>query len=160
MKKECVVCGKEIFGQPHKKYCSHKCLDHAYYERNKKKIINKINQWKKDNPLKLKSYNKKAMKKLREKGYFKERLKEYYHTNKNVHDSRSRTLKILKGQSYKIPDLPTNFNQCKNCGSIENLQIHHEIYPLKKKEIVKAINKSKIYYLCKRCHKKHHNSVI
>jgi len=33
-----------------------------------------------------------------------------------------------------------------------NLQIHHEIYPIKRIDIEKAIIDGKIYFLCKPCH--------
>jgi len=83
--------------------------------------------------------------------------KKYYQKNKEKHNSRTNTSKIIKGQSYTKPIFPKDFFQCKKCGSKEKLQIHHEIYPQNKKEIVKSINNNEIYYLCKKCHKKTHS---
>ena len=128
-----------------------------YYQKNKEKIKLKVRDWENKNPERKKEISKKAIKKLQDQGYFKNAMKKYYQKNKEKHNSRTNTSKIIKGQSYTKPIFPKDFFQCKKCGSKEKLQIHHEIYPQNKKEIVKSINNNEIYYLCKKCHKKTHS---
>ena len=43
--------------------------------------------------------------------------------------------------------------KCKKCSATDKLQIHHEIYPITKKGIIKAIKEGKIYFLCRKHHK-------
>jgi len=81
--------------------------------------------------------------------------RKYYRKNKQKYMSRIATLLYVNGKTrsnytFKKIDGPEKI--CKSCGSKENLQIHHEIYPTKKKEIIKAIENGYIYYLCKTCH--------
>lgn len=73
-----------------------------------------------------------------------------YHINKPQWNCRSITRCIVNGwggyRKYEIP-----FKKC-SCGSTENLEIYHEIYPKSSKEIKQAIDDKKIYYKCRRCH--------
>ena len=155
--KKCIVCNKEFKEiRSNQKYCSHKCMDHVYYLKHKKQIKDKVREWEINNPIRKKINDKKAIQKLVDQGYFKKAMKKYYLKNKDKHDSRNHTLNIINAKGYNPIELPKDFYQCKDCGSKENLQIHHEIYPKSKKEITDAINNNKIYYMCKICHKKAH----
>jgi hypothetical protein len=51
-------------------------------------------------------------------------------------------------------NLPMCFFACKVCGDIENIEIHHEVYPQNKYAILRAIHMEKIYMLCHKCHRK------
>ena len=50
--------------------------------------------------------------------------------------------------------------ECKECGSKEILEIHHEIYPERSKEVKKAMDEGRIYYLCRSCHGRRNSHVI
>ncbi len=73
-----------------------------------------------------------------------------YYKNKDKWKSRNNTLRILKSKKYS----GILYKKCNHCPNLKDLQIHHEIYPAKTKEIIKAIEDWKIYYLCKKCHLK------
>lgn len=114
--------------------------EYYYKNKNNKKYIIKqkvkFNKWRK---LKRKRFN--------------ELMMNSYKKNKDKWYSRTYTLNIVNGRNkskkYEIKD-----KFCKVCGSKENLEIHHEIYPRLKTDIIKAIDNKKIYFLCKKCHKK------
>lgn len=112
--------------------------ERKHYQKNKDKeefIIKrrkKANKWSKNNRQK-----------------YKEQRKRYYNKNKLKVFSRVVTRRVLKFKN--IPVL-INFS-CKKCGSVKNLQIHHEIYPTSRKEIRQAIKEGKIYFLCKKHHR-------
>jgi len=116
------------------------------YYANKSKWLARIKDWKRRNPEKCKAYRKNTF----SKWYYKEGgkkwmvdyMKKYYHKHKDKQRSRSTTYKL---KSYLKP-------KCNNCGTKDKLKIRHEIYPLTKPEIIKAIKKKKIYYLCSKCH--------
>lgn len=76
--------------------------------------------------------------------------KNEYKKNPNKWNCRTSTYNILK--KISIP------KKCKICNSIENIEIHHEIYPSSLEGIKSAIKKEKIYYLCIRHHRKKHSS--
>lgn len=60
--------------------------------------------------------------------------------------SRGRTWVLInRGTILKI-------KKCRICGSKENLEIHHDVYPTKDTEIIKAVKEGKIYFLCKDHH--------
>lgn len=129
--------------------------------------------WRKKNPEKVKKYNERDRKKYQKeknkeefiikrrikfnkwkeknKQRYKELRKNYYNKNKSKVWSREITRRVLK---FKNKPISIKY-KCKKCGSIKNLQIHHEIYPFNRKEIREAIKKGKIYFLCKKHHKHH-----
>lgn len=76
----------------------------------------------------------------------KEVLKSYYR-DKNKWNSRRYTLELSKKGVIILNE------RCK-CGSIKNMEIHHEEYPGKKREIIIAADKKLIYKLCRKCHSK------
>jgi len=126
----------------------HRELALKYYYENKSKMLVKIKNWKLKNPEKEKKYRKKYFSKWyakkRNKTWMKKYMREYYFKNSKKQISRNIT--------YKIKNMITP--ECKNCGIKENLQIHHEIYPIVVQEVIDAIKSNQIYYLCKPCHKK------
>lgn len=77
-----------------------------------------------------------------------------YENNKIKWHSRMITKQLENNKKIKIN------KKCNHCGSIKDLQIHHEIYPTKIEEIKKALNNGKIYYLCRSCHGKEGRKTI
>lgn len=159
--KTCVVCRKELIGRG-RFYCCEKCRSRDYYSnvsgRNKfgKEYFNKKSiRWKKKNPKKWKESIKKGFNKFRteKRERFNWLMLEGYKRNRKKCDSRTRTLKLLKGTN-KYVKYNLLKKECKICKSKDNLQVHHEIYPTIAKEIRKALDKREIYYLCKKCHNK------
>ncbi len=156
VKKLCKYCSKEIFA-PKRKFCSKSCKDSwRYYNITsvKEKMLETTKRWNKLNPEKCKKSNKKACDKFRKEKpeRFNELMMNGYRRDKDKWNSRSRTGKFfMRYRNYLI-------KECKKCKSKENLEIHHEIYPIKTKEIKKAIDEGKIYYLCLKCHgrRNHH----
>ncbi len=76
-------------------------------------------------------------------------MNDHYHKNKDKHISRSATGNIINGRGYN------KYNPMKmecSCGSKENLEVHHEVYPKSSKDIKKAMDERKIYYKCRKCH--------
>lgn len=150
--KKCIVCGEKLTGFA-RKYCSIKCHRKNDYKINKDRYVERARNWEKRNPEKSKKIRKKAMLKFRteKRERFNELMRKSFRKNRNKFYSRYQTNKMLKKcKSNKI--FPREV--CKNCKSKENLEIHHEVYPRKWKEIRKAILRKKIYYLCSSCHKK------
>ena len=68
-------------------------------------------------------------------------------------NSRQLTSFIVRGngksRKYEISN-----KFCKLCKIEIDLEIHHETYPKTTKEIKKAIDEGKIYFLCRGCHLK------
>ena len=150
---------------------------HKFYLRNKEKINKKNNEYRKNH----KEQYQKWQKYYRTIWYPLNRNrmcahnKKNYLKNKSKYLSRVLTYKVFNGEPdifYKgkrnrraygpIINIP---KKCKKCDSKINLQIHHEIYPPKKKEIINAVNDGKIYYLCNQCHPKgrpcpHHHELV
>lgn len=144
--KRCLNCKKKI-ESPKIMYCSKKCNGRCHYLKNKEKYYESTRKWEEKNPEKRKEIAKKSFKKFRteQRERFNKLMMRSYQRNKKKWHCRSFTKEITK--KYPIPN-----QLCKKCKSKENLQIHHEIYPTKKKAIEKAIDDGQIYYLCKKCH--------
>lgn len=72
----------------------------------------------------------------------------------------TKSLIWCRGNHLELYGIQGSFFRCHNkeCDTIENLTIHHEIYPKTKWGIIRAINTGKIYMLCKECHNKLHQS--
>ena len=74
-----------------------------------------------------------------------------YRKNKDKWYSRNVTNKVINGKGH-YRKYPIKDKFCKSCGSKDDLEVHHEIYPTNVKEIKKAIDKGLIYYKCRKCH--------
>lgn len=118
------------------------------YLNDKQKYITRSTSWQKDNPERYKILRKRATINFASRnGGLYNIMKKYYSKNKVKCLCRSKTLSLF----YKHPEL---FNKICKCGSNINLEIHHEIYHTKIKEIKEDIILSKIYMLCRDCHRK------
>jgi hypothetical protein len=155
IKKHCFVCNKIYFARRKISFCcSPKCSSKRFYLLNKKRYIERARIWDEKNPIKSKENHKKAFKKFytEKPEQFKNLMKRGYKNNKDKWNSRAITRKVILGvEGYAVTSVvPKKF--CKECGRKRKLEIHHEIYPLIKEDILKAIKNGKIYYLCKKCH--------
>ena len=83
---------------------------------------------------------------IQTKEYKRKAVMKTYYKDKSKFASRVITKKLMKQGKIEIP------NKCKECKSIKNLEIHHEIYPTKTLEIIEAVNSGKIYKICRKCH--------
>lgn len=155
MEKECANpdCKKIFNTEGRKKYCNYiKCSQHVYYLENKEIFIERTRIWNKLNPERRKVMAKIATDKFRteKRDRFNELLRRSYRKNKPKHRSRYNTRAILNGgNSFR------KYNPLKKvceCGSIKDIEIHHEIYPITAKDIIRAIDDGKIYYKCRKCH--------
>lgn len=73
--------------------------------------------------------------------------------------SQRETNSIIR-ETYKWISILCEINKkCKECNSRKNLEIHHERYPTTSKGIKILIKKRKIYYLCRKCHRKKHKNI-
>lgn len=130
------------------------------YQKHKAERIRKIKEYQLLHPEKVKEWRKKGFKKFitTKRKRFNELILRTYYRDKDKFHSRRKTLSIVKGKhEYKMLKELYHYKElkkeCKRCKSKEHLQIHHEIYPKKAEEIMIAINKGKIYYLCFNCHR-------
>ena len=154
----CNDCNKEFkHKNKRKEYCSKKCKDKSSYLRNKEKHLILVKKWQKNNPKKTKEYNKKSFKKfyINKRERFNELMRNAYKKYNRVWKSRKQTRKFVyvKGRHLNF-ELSNSFFRCKKCKKKENLEIHHEIYPIEKEAIKEAIDVGKIYFLCKYHHYK------
>jgi len=138
-------CNKKV----KRKYCSRKCSDRNYYLKNKEQVVARINRWRLKNPEKVKELirenNKKYYLNNREKHH--EAMRKQYHKNKELWNSRSSVYNIVNGKGGYV-EYPIPNSTCKVCGSTKKLRIHCEGIYRYKRNVVEAINKEKIYYLC------------
>ena len=162
--KDCIICKKSFKIERDKLgkiiaqriYCSKRCSDKSFYLKNKEKYLKNKEKYieaaRRDerNPKRKKKIAKKACEKFRKDKpeRFNELMRKGYKKNKNKWQSRKSTLQLL---NRKSPEVFLE-KKCKRCGELEELEIHHEEYPDLTREIKKAINEGKIYYLCKKCH--------
>lgn len=159
MKKEynCIICNKKYFSNREKTFtCGNKkCIVRNDYLRHKKRYIENTKKWKLENPDKAKNHSEKYFKKWRKNNpeRFNELMRNGYQRNKDKCQSRKTTLKIMNSGKY----LRSIERKCKQCGSRDNLEIHHEEYPDKARDIRCAIENGKIYFKCKMCHGRKNN---
>lgn len=134
----CIICGELILsGNKNRIKCKKKeCL--KLYLKNYY-----INNPERCGKASLK-YRKKHIRDYKE--YQKNYQKNYYYRNKNKWVSRSLTYDYLKKGYITITKI------CKNCKSLENIQLHHQIYPTNANDLIKAVKDNLIYYLCGNCH--------
>lgn len=133
-----------------------------YYYKHKDAWIKRVREYEKRNPEKVKKWDKKTFDKWyatkRGKDYIKNYNLKYYYAHKQNHLSCVLTYKVINGlNSYQKV---TPKKECKICKCRNDLQIHHEVYPLHKEEVIKAIKKGKIYFLCKKHHKELHPKTV
>jgi hypothetical protein len=145
----CNSCKREFqTDNDKKKYCCMKCKSKEEYRRNKLRYIKNANNWNLANPEKRKSINKKSFKKfISEKpDRFKELMKKNYYNSKHKWNCRALTYRLIINNRVHLN------KECNICHSKEDLEIHHEVYPMKTKEIKDAIRERKIYFLCHKHH--------
>jgi len=151
MKMICENCKKECERKSNnQKYCK-KCSYLKRLERNreydrKRSKSNHRKNWT------IQYYNKiREKKRKRDREYYqknKEKLKKYYEEyrkkNKEKILMRTYAFKFLKGLKG---------NKCENCGSNENLQLHHKEYTQLNKKEFREEDVKKLMLLCAKCHR-------
>lgn len=152
--RRCLSCMDKFYtNYPFQKYCSKDKCNKRRNCNNQKIYIKSIH-----GQLYLKKYQRKNHKRLRNN--FKEwynKNKEHqiknlyrdYRKNKIKWHSRARTHQLIKEGVIKLKNKGNIFNR--------DMEIHHEIYPTKKWDIIDAVNKGKIYFINKKSHKKIHS---
>jgi len=154
---KCERCGEEFESKSGRhRFCGQKCISKNYYNKNREEIIRKMMEWERRNPERRKITALKANRKYRagHRERFNKSMIDNYRRNKNKWRSRSATSNLLNHKDFgKHVEIDRN---CKFCGTKKQLEIHHEEYPFKQKDILKAIKERKIFYLCMSCHKKLH----
>lgn len=133
---KCLECENKFYPlavgtKVEKKYCSKGCGARARQRERYRQ--GKIKPWSQMNRL---AYN--------------EAMKRNYNQNKLKWMSRTITNKFLK-EMINIDKILER--KCKQCKTPKNLEIHHEIYPIRYGQIIDAILDGKIYYLCKKHHR-------
>ncbi len=136
--KNCEQCGKEFTRTAvtywRIKYCSDYCSDQNYRQRHKEQEKKRIYKWREENRERYNKQHRETMRKQRQ--IHKPKVRSRWHTHKFI-------------RTY--PDkAPPNF--CIKCNAMQNLQLHHEIYPIKWDEIEIAIKEGQIYNVCIPCH--------
>jgi len=155
---ECVICKKTFISNRVKAFTcgKKKCVTRNNYLRHRQYYIDNARRWDMENPEKKKVISKKSCDKFRKNhpDRFNELMRNNYRKNKKKWNSRNITGNIVNGRRYtKYNSMRKN---CK-CGSVEDLEIHHDIYPTTVKEIRKAMDDGKIYYKCRKCHGRRNN---
>lgn len=152
--KRCLECNKEFVDRPNKnikfqkKFCSHSCCArfNSYLNHNR---LKNDESYKAKKIIEFKKWYSNTQNKIRHN----KNIKRNYYKHKDRWKSRSMTYSIVRGiHGFKQHPLKKSF--CKKCDSNLNLTIHHQIYPITTKEIIEAIDKEQIYYLCSKCHTK------
>ena len=146
---KCKICNKEFEKKGRKRYCSTKCLDKSYYLRNKQRIKENTRKWEKDNPERRREICLKANIKFRteKRERFNNLVLKSYYKNKSKWRTRHKTYIVLKGIRKPV----TIDKECKICKTKENIKLKFEVYPDTAKEIRKAIQDKKIFYICSKC---------
>lgn len=151
--KICKTCGKEYTAiNCNSNYCSKSCRKKGIrkanimnYRATERKRYLETKEQKREN---YRRYYEKHKLRLREVY----RLKAKRDIDKNT--SRTQTRRIINlNEEIKKRIIPINMS-CKECGATENLEIHHEIYPRRRKDIINAILNNQIYFLCPMHHGK------
>ena len=154
---KCGKCYRKDYREKHKERI--KEVRHQWYERNKEKVITNTKKWMRENPEKRRINKKRSNKKYYKTDKRKKVLQKSYHKHKSKNFSRGTTYQVIHGKNgYKPLGLPKEWFNCKVCGNTKT-EIHHEVYPRGKVEIIKAINEGKIYCLCNRCHNNTHGKI-
>jgi len=152
----CVMCENPLKESKRRTrlYCSQRCSSRAHYRRHKEYYQEGAKRWRRLNLEKAKESCKKSLLKYRTgegRKNFNASMMKSYRKNKDRWHSRSNTRSMIKGL-YGFAQYDPLTDECKKCKIKENLEIHHEIYPTRVKEIRNAMDEGKIYYLCGSCH--------
>ena len=143
----CPICSKEL-PKGRRKFCSVKCQNKNYYNKNKEKLIEYNIEYQEKNPEKVKVWHKKAMDTYlnKDREHFNKLMRNQHFKHKDRWDARNRTNKM---QTNKKNPLIID-KHCKICSSPNNLRLKFEIYP-DVREIREAVKQGKIYYVCREC---------
>lgn len=155
--KICKFCNKEFSTIFLKQiYCSIRCGEKTRYQNNIDKYIANAKKWRENNIDKSKKIHKKALLKFKKTkpNRYKELMRRVWVNNRYKYKSRDFTNRIIK----KNPNII--LKRCKKCNSIFDLEIHHEIYPVRFNEVRIALREGKIYFLCSKCHTNIHHPLI
>jgi len=151
----CINCNKNIEVKKIgviPQFCSNICRNEYNYYRNTQKKINYQMDYydkHKEEIIKNNGIRNKEWRKNNRK-HFNELMKKSKEKNKDKCSSRDTTKDLITLKGKKRVEID---KKCKVCGSIEKLQIHHEIYPTNREDVKKAINEGKIYFVCLTHHK-------
>lgn len=156
-KEMCEKCYRINYRQENKERIAK--VSHVNYLRNRDKNILNTLKWRNNNKDRWDELHRKASKKYKKTKKGLETISKFNKKYKEQNTSRNNTHSIIFGhRRYKPLDLPKSFFKCKICGDLERIEIHHEIYPKYKVDIVKAIEEGKIYMLCKKHHTEIHKN--
>lgn len=143
--KTCFECGKGFEAHGNWMSCSKECSEkHRLWRcrmqaRRYRKEHRLTPQFRDKRRAHSKLYYQKHKKKMNEQIY------NHYRRNKQQWHSRSVTNAIIKlGEFPKTP--------CRYCG-VDDVELHHEIYPTARMEIRQAFKDGKIYWVCRYCHR-------
>ena len=144
---KCKHCNKELEREG-RIYCNDKCMNAMYYKKNKETIKENTRKWEKANPEQTKINKKKALDKFRKNKpeRFNELMMNGYRRHKDKWHSRNYTKSVINAKKKK-----TSIKRQCNCGSKTKLSLKFLVYPLTAKDIRKAIDKKKIFYICREC---------
>ena len=159
MIKKCIICGEKkehqgkgmcgaCFAKDYRKKNPDKvkAYNKMKYQRDREKILAYSKKWAKENPERYEKNVAKGRKKYIKSGRQNEVMRRYYRRNKAECYSRGNTRSIIFGtRHYKPLNLPKETFYCLKCGSKGKTEIHHEIYPNTKVEIVQALKDKKIH---------------
>ena len=153
--RKCLGCGREFMpnkSAPQKLYCSTTCWSKKYYSIHREDKMNYQKEYYKKNydRMKKKIYSQNKNWRINNKEHYNELMKKNRTQNKEKYNSRDATWDVLNFSKRK--NILIIEKKCKICGTEENLEIHHEIYPTKREEIRNALKEGKIFYLCKKHH--------
>lgn len=133
----CKICNKPLKNK-NKSYCND-CKNSESFREYKRQQIRDC----------LKNWYKKPGNKERIYAHLKRYRRENRCEVNQKNNSRKRTIEL-----YHLDKLILKYKKCRDCGSDVYVQFHHEIYPSKRSEIIKAVKEGKIYFLCRKCHGK------
>ena len=161
--KECPIC-KNKFELPKfghiKIYCSKKCKKKGVRYKNYQHSLDMERKRTENNIERVRKLAKALYWKNKDKINSQKRERNKKEIYKIKQKSRNLTKKIIKNNEDLRKMIFNFINCCKTCGSIENLEIHHEIYPIEEEQVRQMIGDKKIYYLCKKCHNKLSRKII
>ena len=148
MMKKCIRCNSKLIGKQ-TKFCCKKCCDIYHHSKNKKYYRAKAKEWNINNPERSYQNHKKALAKFRheKRDRFNELMRNHYKRNKQKYSVRANT------NLYRDKFINALHSRCQNCGSKQNLELHHLQY-IWYKEF--ELNVKNLRLLCTKCHGKAH----
>jgi hypothetical protein len=158
MPKHCKICGRDLtLDVPQRrKYCINCCpypFRKKYYKNHTEESKERTKQWQLNNPNKVKSYQKKAYNRYKQRYPEKitESMSKSYHNHKDEWRIRGWTNRHKK-EIYALLG-----KQCIKCSSTRRLEIHHLSYDFvmdEKGKIILEANLCKMQVMCFPCHRK------